>query len=265
MSAEGDLASERDRIVSRIKQLREEVASSEGGKLQSELVAVARMYRLFDANERELQRHFGRYSDNLQALLELWDIDHPERFEAFLDETDRLLHNYLAAASSLADHTMRLWKKYPPQDESVRDDYEQRVAETFKDSALANFIQGLRNLTVHRKLPVIQGTMSFTGPASGATPALTAATVLNKEALLSWDGWKGKAKEYLAQAGDSIDIEQVVAEYTGAVHDFNEWFGKTWIEAHLSAFEAMHTLASEHDDLVRQVVGDDPFDDLRPS
>jgi hypothetical protein len=217
------------------------------------------MYRLFNANEQELRRHFLRFK-HPQALLELWDVTHRERFDAFLDETDRLLHNYLAAASSLADHTMRLWSKYPPRDLAVTEGYNRRVAEAFSRSPLANFIQGLRNLTLHRTLPVIQGTMSFTG---GDSPSLTSATVLKKDALLAWDGWKGGAKEYLTQAPDSIDIEHVVAEYTQAVHEFNEWFGKAWVGAHLPAFEAMHKLAREHDELVRQVVGGDPFGDLR--
>ena len=93
--------------AARIKELRAKIAASEGGKLQSELSAVGRMYRLFATNDKELRDHFERHSSP-QAILELWDIEHRERFDAFLDETDRLLHNYLAAAASLADHTMRL-------------------------------------------------------------------------------------------------------------------------------------------------------------
>ncbi len=256
-----DRAFDREQIAARITQLREEIVSSEGGKLRAELAAVARMYRLLNANEREMREHFHRYKEP-QALLELWDARYRERFDAFLDETDRLLHNYLAAAASLADHTRRLWKKYPPQDPELNAEYENRVNDTFRDSPLARFIKGLRNMSLHRKLPVIQGQMSVTG---GTMPRMNAVTVLHKDDLLSWEGWTNRAKAYLAQAGDSIDVEEAIAEYTRSVHVCNDWFGKVWVGAHLPAFDAMYALVQEHDDLVRKIMGGDPFGDLRPS
>lgn len=243
-----DPAGERERLAAQVKELRSKIVRSEGAQLQSELSAVSRMYRLFSMNERELRRHFDVY-ESVEATLELWDATHPERFEAFLDETDRLLHNYLAAAASLADHTMRLWKKYPPQDAALTEEYRRRVDEAFKSSPLANFIQGLRNLTVHRQLPVIQGTLSLTG---GENASLAAVTTLNKEALLAWDGWKGGAKKYLEEAGDSIDLEEVIAAYTASVHEFNRWFGQAWVGAHLAAFDELHKLEAEHVELLRQ-------------
>jgi hypothetical protein len=95
---------DREVLVARVQALKAKIAASPGTKLQSELSAVARMYRLFATNEKELRAHFERHSST-QAVLELWDIQRSERLDAFLDETDRLLHNYLAAAASLADHT----------------------------------------------------------------------------------------------------------------------------------------------------------------
>lgn len=251
-----DLQKERERLAAEVRAAHERFAACEGAKLQSELAAVARMYRLFATNEQELRTHFSQYED-VQALLELWDISHPERFEAFLDETDRLLHNYLAAAASLADHTMRLWRKYPPQDEVVSNEYQRRVDETFKNSPLANFVHGLRNLTFHRQLPVIKGTLSFTGPASEEGQSLSSVTGLDKKALLAWDGWNAGAKEYLAQTqtGDTVDIEEVVAAYTADVHEFNEWFGKAWVGAHRSAFDELHALSREHGELLRRALG----------
>lgn len=97
-----------DDLLAKVQAARAAVAASEGAKLRGELSALSRTYRIFTTNERELRAFFHRYTDDIKSLLELWDISHPHRFEAFLDETDRLLHNYVAAAGSLADHTMRL-------------------------------------------------------------------------------------------------------------------------------------------------------------
>jgi hypothetical protein len=242
----------RSELVARIKELRAEIAATQGAKLQGELSAVGRMYKLFATNESELRKHFERHSST-QAILELWDANHGERFDAFLDETDRLLHNYLAAAASLADHTMRLWCKYPPQDETVIHEYRQRVDETFINAPVANLIQELRNVTVHRQLPVIRGELSGTGPAHEDGPSMRAVTGLDKNRLLASGDWKKGAKKYIEEADDPIDVEVVVAEYTAAVHGFNEWFSEAWVGAHRTTFEELHKLAAEHDELVERL------------
>jgi hypothetical protein len=219
-------ADEGEQLLQRINEARDRVSACEGATLRSELIAVGRMYTVFTTNERELRRLFDVY-DDVQATLELWDADHPERFDAFLAETERLLHNYLAAASSLADHTMRLWKKYPPKDAELTEGHKRKVEETFVDSPLANFVQGLRNLSTHRRLPLVQGTMSWT--TTGENAGMTVVTSLDKDALLAWDGWKAGAKTYLDEA-DMIDLEKVVADYTQSVHDFNQWFGEAFVQ-----------------------------------
>jgi hypothetical protein len=145
---------------------------------------------------------------------------------------------------------MRLWNKHPPDDEAVIREYRRHVDDTFKNSPVANFIQGLRNLTVHRQLPVIQGELSFTGPAHDDGPSMSAVTGLNKEALLASGDWKGGAEKYLEEADDPVDLEVVVAEYTAAVHAFNEWFGEAWVGAHVTAFEELQKLVEEHNQLL---------------
>lgn len=241
------MANEAERLLERITEARGRIRACGGATLYSELSAVARTYRLFSANERELGGYFARFTET-QALLELWDTNHRERFDSHLDEIDRLLHNYLAAAASLRDHSRCLWQKHPPQDASLTAEHDRRIKATFADSPVANFVQKLRNFTLHAHLPVIHGTMSW----SADEGTLTSATVLSKGALTEWDGWNAQARVFLAQSDDEIDLLEVVGAYTAAVHDFNRWFGRSFVEGHLAAFDELSALQAAYAALLPQ-------------
>ena len=232
---------EADPLLGRIIEARGQIRACEGATLYSELSAVARTYRLFSANERELREYFAGLADT-QALLDLWDSNHRERFDAHLDEIDRLLHNYLAAAGSLRDHSRRLWQQHPPQDASLSAEHDRRIKKTFAESPVASFVQKLRDVTVHAQLPLIHGTISW----SADEGTLTSTTVLNKRALIEWDGWNARALRFLDESDDEIDLLEVIGAYTAAVHNFNEWLGRSFVEGHLTAFDELYALQAKY-------------------
>lgn len=140
-------------VFERLKAARAELAQSPGALLSDELAGVARSYRLFQGNAREFAAFVGRFDTDVTARLELWDVKNSKPFEAFLDEVDRLLHNYLAAASTLRDHIRRLWQQHPPADPALIAEYDQRVREAFAESPVVQFVQRLRNYSTHSQLP----------------------------------------------------------------------------------------------------------------
>jgi hypothetical protein len=162
-------------------------------------------------------------------------------FDEFLAEVYRLLHNFLAAAMTLRDHTRRLRQQYPPADSSFSAEYDSRVRTTFVESPLSVFIEDLRNYTLHRSLPFVQGTLTRHLP----TEAMTATAVLRKEPLQTWDRWRAGASSYLQEADGQIDLLEVVDSYSSAVDGFNIWFASVWRSWHAGAFQELHTLENE--------------------
>jgi hypothetical protein len=222
-----------------VGRLEKKVVASDGSRLRAQLAAVARTYRVFLGNDRELQRYLAAHRE-LEAALRLWDTRNRDSFERFLDEVDRLLHNYLASVAALRDHTRRLWQKYPPADEALRSAYTARVTTTFAASPGCAFIQDLRNFSLHRRLALARGRLSFS-PQAG----LDAAVILVRQDLESWDGWKAPAREYLNAAPDEIDLAEVVSSYSSAVVEFNDWFGQAFVGGHLAAFDDLAHLEGE--------------------
>src|SRR5262249_5231062 len=153
---------------------------------------------------------------DLSVVIQLWRDDRRAEFEQFLDEVDRLLHNYVAAAGTLAEHTRRVWRRRPPRDVALSDECDRRVKETF-DGPLPQFVKGMRNYTLHHRLPIARGRLS--GRAGEAPVSLI---TIERNDLLKTDKWSKRAREYLASAPSEIDIAEVVEEYTDAVAGFND-------------------------------------------
>jgi hypothetical protein len=211
---------------------RDEIRQSPGAVLYDELAAVARSYRLFVANTQEFERFLGHFDTDVTARLELWDERNRQRFEAFLDEVDRLLHNYLAAASTVRDHTRRLWQQHPPADAAATAEYERRVRDTFAEAPLAQFVQRLRNYSMHSKLPIARGQLTWSREHGDHSTV-----VLSKEALFRWNDWNAPARRFIETADENIDLRVVVRDYTAIVHDFNQWYGRAFVGGHLPAFD----------------------------
>lgn len=220
-----------DKVWNKIKAARADIFESPGAPLRKELAAVARSYRLFHGNAAELERFLAQYDDPV-ARHELWVERNRDCFDAFLDEVDRLFHNFLAAAATLRDHTRNLWDKYPPPDPALTAQYEKRVKEAFADSPLVQFVQRLRNYTSHTKLPLALGRFSWT-PEAGEKST----TILPKASLLEWDGWTTTARRFIESHAGDLDLRQILWDYVKCVDEFNQWFGHAFVGGHLPAFD----------------------------
>jgi hypothetical protein len=223
----------------RIEQLRAKISACPGWTLRRELAGLARSYKVFLGNDAELRDYLRRHSE-LPMALELWRVENREGFERFLDEIDRLLHNYVAAAGTLRDHTLRVWKKHAPADEAVLAEYERRKLSTFADSGVAQFVLRLRNYTLHRRLPIARGRLSWTEDQD-----LNSMIFLERDELLRWDEWSPPARRYLQDASDDVNLAEVVDEYSSAVVEFNTWFGEEYVRGHLRAFDELRSLEQE--------------------
>jgi hypothetical protein len=231
-------------LTEQLRDAQAAVKASRGALLLSEIRGVARTHRVFSGNERELLELLRQYQRTGNTL-HLWDRDDPERFDEFLNEVDRLLHNFLSAAATLRDHTRNLWQEYPSGDTYFASEYVRRRDEAFKNSTSAQFVQNLRNYLVHRRLPFIEGTITIQLPLE----LTTARMFLRRDELLAWRRWSPKARAYLRAAEEQIDLESVIAEYATAVHSFTKWFAEAWRAAHSVVLDELVTLQREVDRL----------------
>jgi hypothetical protein len=135
-------------------------------------------------------------------------------------ETVRLLHNFVAAAMSLVDHTRVMYRHF--HNDGDFPEYQREVDRRFARNGQVQFVQRLRSYLLHVRAPTISLNTTFDAKTGQPTTRLG----LPSQPLLGWDGWNALAKGYLKNAGAMLDIAAEAASYERQVRDFYVWFGE---------------------------------------
>lgn len=217
--------------------MRADLRQLPGWSVRAELLAFDRSLRVFASNADELSRFLGESQEPATAF-QLWARDNREGFERFLDEVDRLLHNFVAGAMTLRDHARRLRRKLLPDDETdnLAAECQARIDADFTNSPLAQFVEGLRNFVLHRRLPVARGSLSWSaGGQFESRIVLYPSDLLQSRRLRR----SPLATRYIEDAGDDIAIGDVVTDYRAVVVAFHDWFRSALLTRHRSNLDAL--------------------------
>jgi hypothetical protein len=182
----------------------------------------------------------NQYETDSNLALKISAFNNRETFEAFLTEVIRLLHNYLASAMTLVDHTRKLFKDEYAGTEFEKE-YTKKIDELFVQSPVSRFIQDLRNYSMHRMLPMAGASVAFSEETG-----MTHSIYLSKDKLINWDGWKQNSRVYLDKQEDSIKLLQLVHEYTKNVMGFQTWFQEKQNEIHSEAMKELEELEKQY-------------------
>lgn len=177
-------------------------------------------YNIFQLNDRELAETLNSFRQPESLLL--WGVDNYQEFHNFQLNVLRQFHNYLASAKTLVDHTRKLVDDIYINTE-FGDEYEVKKREQFADKPLINFVQQLRNYTLHRTLPITVASLS---------PKWESSISLDIIVLREWDKWSSKERAYLERIGDKVALGKIIDGYTYVIEDFYEWFYKRQKELH---------------------------------
>jgi hypothetical protein len=202
------------------------------------LARLKRTAKIFMGNADALMDHL-KSMDDPSVWLPI--ASNQRALEDFLDETERHLHNYVAAAHTRVDHFRRFKETEWPAGSATGEEYQRRVDQDFKDSPLHNFIVKLRNLILHVRLPVSTTTEAW---QRGGT--LTFQVMLNSADLLAWDGWNPLARMCIEDSGHSIDLGDTVSGYTSEIITFDRWTAELFIKGHLQEIESFLDAARKH-------------------
>lgn len=148
-----------------------------------------------------------------------------------MQEIMRLLHNFVAAALSLVDHTRVLYRQlYEPSGEIP--EYQERVTKNFAEEPLVQFVIKLRQMAQHYRLPSLENYTAMSDIKNGVVGTVQIQLRLKTEDLQQFDGWNAAANQFLATAGTHIDLRTVITGYFGKVSEFYEWFDQRQRQVH---------------------------------
>ena len=226
----------------RLRAILEEINNSEAIKIYYRLRTLGVNFFVFGRNFEELQNVLN-LTEQPEKMLALWSLRNRPKLELLMQEVTRLMHNFLASAKTLVDHTRVL----------IRDWYqgtkflEAQVAKRFTSNSLVGFVEGLRNYSLHYALPFTGATFSIGKIEKGQSSLsdLRFSFSLSKSELLRWAKWPAKAKVYLQKAEEEIEIRTFVVPYYHQIENFHLWMYKRLQEIHADQLSWLSEMRSQ--------------------
>ena len=171
---------------------------------------------------------FGLNFEGLVSRIESAAIADPDSFERFLIDYPtvririlRNLHNFLAAAYSLIDHTRIIYRELYAT-HGLIPDFDAEVKRRFHNDPVAGVIKGLRQFCQHYRVPLAGFEIAVD---ARPTPESYSTTVsLIRDDLQQFSGWNAAAKQYISDAPSEIPLLPLVQHYHESVLDFDTWF-----------------------------------------
>lgn len=148
-----------------------------------------------------------------------------------MHEIARLLHNFVAGALSLIEHTRVVYRQlYEPH--STIAEYPERVTVSFAQHPLSQFVIKLRQMVQHYRMPSVGNYTEVSGIRGGIADEVRIQLRLTRADLLQFDGWNAPARRFIEETGDSIDLRVIVVGYFTHVSEFYDWFDARQREVH---------------------------------
>lgn len=202
--------------MSRVLALNQELQACPGFMILAEIRSISITRAMNERNYSDLQSALSTYATLAENDGSVFPIDSPHD-ESEIINVMRLVHNYLASSKTLIDHTRRIVRDLCAEIPFL-DEYNARVHECFVGNPLSHFVQDLRNLSLHRSIPLRGPTvaMEFDGTISGYYK-------LDRESLSEWNGWSRPAQQYLAEVNGHLLVNDLVYAYHNLICGFHRW------------------------------------------
>ncbi len=181
---------------------------------------------IFDRNFIALQSLINFLAEDPRAD-ELHILRNRDKLSTAMRDVLRHLHNFVAAALSLIDHTRRQYQKLYGEQKQFPE-YLNRIREEFTEDPLAQFVKYLRQYCQHYKAPNLAVTTSF---KAGMEKPIRTFNLL-KEDLITYDGWNSVSRQYLQLIEREANILDIGVQYRKKVIRFYRWFQQRQAEIH---------------------------------
>lgn len=204
-------------------------------EIHRNLQALQSSFQIFERNFHELTLLLEPLKEP-RKVLSLYTQDKSENVDALVFETKRLLHNFLASAKSLVDHTRVIVNRLYAAHE-FKNEYQEKLEEDLANSLVQKFVQNLRNYTQHYTLPVLSLHITFSND-------LNMGMKIDVNTLKKWDKW-GSSIAYLEKIETDLCIETLVNEYFILIKNFYDWLVERQMDIHQADLGNLRKMAEE--------------------
>lgn len=191
---------------------RSAIEDTDGGRLWRRLEELDETVWIFHFSVTDLLDEICLFGDRSKYQM-FWHTANADEAESHTRAVKRKLFNCTSALMTLVDHARNFQRQTPVAK------YDERLKEEFSVPGLHEFLQCFRNYNTHWRIAQTnwQITHDFQEKKREARFQVT------KEELLAWSGWTSKAREFIDQSKDTMDVYELFAGYREYVEKFYAW------------------------------------------
>ena len=199
---------------------------------------------IFRMNAQELIDITRRVGDPDEGL-RLMYVSNREASEQTHREVARLIHNFVAAALTLVEHTRNFMREHYGST-ALFEAYQARITAEFAPDPLHKFVQDLRNYMLHKGLPPSEMFLNIeSNPDMPGSGVMETGIRIKAAPLLEWDGWSGPAQRFIEESGEYVEIRAFAESYSNKVAAFHEWLHGELDRFHAADLEELRSLHHE--------------------
>lgn len=230
----------------KLDDLSAELSGHPGRRAHAKWMGLRDTMDLHARNLSELIALLHRAETDVETAVELVQNVHPPTVRnEFNAQLNQRLHNSVASALTLIDHLRRVVADYQGSQSSAEFN---RRNDAIKLDPRAEFIRRLRNYVTH-----YSGVVPYANTVSFGQESFQGAVLLDSKALLGWSGWSPKARTFLADAGDGVDLGELIRWYRGETLSLGAWLFAQFDGLHGGEVESANRLV---DDFNRYLTGE---------
>lgn len=196
--------------------LLDQIAACEGMRRYWKAKMWGHTFYTFSANALELRHHLKGYEDGNLAMLRSMTTKRlsDDQFQANIS---RSLHNFLAGAKSLVDHSRNFMNEVYA-DQPILVEYQKRIRQEMSGSGVVQFVHDLRNYTLHKGIPVVREQLEIR-PNEQPTFFVS----LDLARMRTWGRWSPTALDFIDSSPEHLRIIHFVEPYVDQVVSFYGW------------------------------------------
>jgi hypothetical protein len=179
--------------------------------------------RMFTMNAYRLEDAFLSVQEK---RLQLASDDSGDIFRQCNLALNYLLHNFLASAKTLVDHTRIFVADFYART-PAESSYNAKIASEIASDKVCRFVHDLRNYMLHCGMPHLTVWSSIDMHSE-----ISSGVYLYVRDIKEWSGWTALSKQFLTEQRDTVDPDDIARHYCHKIIGFHTWFDQYLTEYH---------------------------------
>lgn len=219
-------------------QVQPSIDNTPGGKIWNDLKELDDTAWIFYTSISELIDEICIFGERSKAP-EFWSLGNEKTAIHYTREVKRKLYYCTSSLMTLVDIARIFDNKYNVQNPQIK------RAEFFTTPGLHEFLQDLRNFNTHWRIAEANWSIKFDMQHRTRTSHFQ----INKKDLLAWSGWKSKAKKFIQELEDNVDIYEIFTKYKKQAQEYYSWHKGAVIDQNASALQQYFEYTKIHEGL----------------